>query len=152
MFSSPFVPLTNSSLSLFTFFRSPHHTSLQPSSKLRITPRASTQGLPPLLNPRCFSQARGPRVLWNMHGMLFSLNQCSKRFRLFRYISLVSIADTQCSANKMDSTVPWILAVVSFPIMAGKQIINVVQLIKASRWLAEDDLQKRREEARNRRR
>ncbi|KAF2011154.1 CDP-diacylglycerol-inositol 3-phosphatidyltransferas-like protein PIS [Aaosphaeria arxii CBS 175.79] len=42
-------------------------------------------------------------------------------------------------ANKMDSTVPWILAVISFPVMAGKQIINVIQLVKASRWLAEGD-------------
>lgn len=47
-------------------------------------------------------------------------------------------------ANKMDSTVPWILAVISFPVMAGKQIINVIQLVKASRWLAEGDLEKRR--------
>ncbi|KAH7109620.1 CDP-alcohol phosphatidyltransferase-domain-containing protein [Dendryphion nanum] len=47
-------------------------------------------------------------------------------------------------ANKMDSTVPWILAVISFPIMAGKQIINVIQLVKASRWLAEGDLAERR--------
>jgi CDP-diacylglycerol--inositol 3-phosphatidyltransferase len=42
-------------------------------------------------------------------------------------------------ANKMDSTVPWILAVISFPVMFGKQVINVVQLVKASKWLAEGD-------------
>ncbi|KAF1995697.1 hypothetical protein P154DRAFT_334375 [Amniculicola lignicola CBS 123094] len=42
-------------------------------------------------------------------------------------------------ANKMDSTIPWILAVISFPIMFGKQWINVVQLVKASKWLAEGD-------------
>ncbi|KAK8210950.1 CDP-alcohol phosphatidyltransferase-domain-containing protein [Phyllosticta capitalensis] len=42
-------------------------------------------------------------------------------------------------ANKMDSTVPWILAAISFPVMAGKQFINVVQLVKASKWLAEGD-------------
>ncbi len=42
-------------------------------------------------------------------------------------------------ANKMDSTVPWILAGVSAPVMAGKQFINVVQLVKASKWLAEGD-------------
>jgi CDP-diacylglycerol--inositol 3-phosphatidyltransferase len=39
----------------------------------------------------------------------------------------------------MDSFVPWLLAGISFPIMALKQIINVVQLVKASRWLAEVD-------------
>ena len=47
-------------------------------------------------------------------------------------------------ANKMDSTVPWIVAGISFPIMAGKQIINVVQLVKASKWLAEGDVEIRR--------
>ena len=44
----------------------------------------------------------------------------------------------------MDSTVPWILAAVSFPVMAAKQFINVVQLVKASRWLAEGDVAERR--------
>jgi hypothetical protein len=48
-------------------------------------------------------------------------------------------------ANKIDSTVPWILAGVSFPVMAGKQVINVIQMIKASKWLAEGDLKARRE-------
>jgi len=47
-------------------------------------------------------------------------------------------------ANKMDSTVPWVLAGVSCLGMAGKQIINVVQLVKASRWLAEGDVRDRR--------
>ncbi|KAF2112715.1 CDP-alcohol phosphatidyltransferase-domain-containing protein [Lophiotrema nucula] len=47
-------------------------------------------------------------------------------------------------ANKMDSTVPWILAVISFPVMVGKQIINVIQLVKASRWLATGDIEERR--------
>ncbi|CRG89450.1 CDP-diacylglycerol--inositol 3-phosphatidyltransferase [Talaromyces islandicus] len=47
-------------------------------------------------------------------------------------------------ANKLDSTVPWIITAVSAPIMIGKQFINVVQLVKASNWLAEGDLAKRR--------
>ena len=47
-------------------------------------------------------------------------------------------------ANKMDSTLPWIIAGISFPIMAGKQIINVVQLVKASKWLAEGDVEMRK--------
>ncbi len=45
----------------------------------------------------------------------------------------------------MDSTLPWILAAVSSPVMAAKQILNVVQLIKASKWLAEGDMKTRRE-------
>ena len=47
-------------------------------------------------------------------------------------------------ANKMDSFWPWVIAGVSFPVMAGKQIINVVQLVKASRWLAEGDVETRK--------
>jgi len=46
-------------------------------------------------------------------------------------------------ANKMDSTVPWIIAAISAPWMVGKQIINIVQLVKASRWLAEGDIEAR---------
>lgn len=42
-------------------------------------------------------------------------------------------------ANKMDSTVPWICMAVSAPIMAAKQYINIVQMVKASKWLAEGD-------------
>ena len=47
-------------------------------------------------------------------------------------------------ANKLDSTVPWILAGCSVVFMATKQWINVVQLVKASRWLAEGDLAERK--------
>ncbi|KAL3426749.1 CDP-diacylglycerol-inositol 3-phosphatidyltransferase [Phlyctema vagabunda] len=47
-------------------------------------------------------------------------------------------------ANKMDSFWPWVIAGISFPIMAGKQIINVVQLVKACKWLAEGDIEARR--------
>lgn len=46
--------------------------------------------------------------------------------------------------NKMDSTWPWILAGVSAPVMVAKNILNVVQLVKASKWLAEGDVQMRR--------
>lgn len=49
-------------------------------------------------------------------------------------------------ANKMDSTFPWILTGISAPIMLAKQFINVVQLVKASRWLAEVDIKNRREQ------
>lgn len=48
-------------------------------------------------------------------------------------------------ANKMDSTVPWILVSISAPVMVGKQIINVIQMVKASRWLAEGDVARRKE-------
>ncbi|KAI1381330.1 CDP-alcohol phosphatidyltransferase-domain-containing protein [Hypoxylon crocopeplum] len=48
-------------------------------------------------------------------------------------------------ANKMDSTWPWIIAGISAPVMALKQFLNVLQLVKASRWLAEGDVKSRRE-------
>ncbi|TVY36239.1 CDP-diacylglycerol--inositol 3-phosphatidyltransferase [Lachnellula occidentalis] len=47
-------------------------------------------------------------------------------------------------ANKMDSFVPWVVAGVSLPVMAFKQFVNVVQLVKACRWLAEGDREARR--------
>ncbi|EXJ61025.1 CDP-diacylglycerol-inositol 3-phosphatidyltransferase [Cladophialophora yegresii CBS 114405] len=47
-------------------------------------------------------------------------------------------------ANKMDSTVPWILAGLSAPVMFGKQVINVIQLVKASKLLGEVDVAARR--------
>ncbi|KAK8094271.1 hypothetical protein PG997_000956 [Apiospora hydei] len=47
-------------------------------------------------------------------------------------------------ANKMDSFWPWVIAGVSFPVMAIKQFLNIVQLVKASKWLAEGDVEARR--------
>ena len=47
-------------------------------------------------------------------------------------------------ANKMDSMVPWTLTVVSTPVMLFKQWVNVVQLVKASKWLAEGDRRDRK--------
>jgi len=55
-------------------------------------------------------------------------------------------------ANKMDSTVPWIIAGISSPVMIFKQALNVIQLVKASRWLAEGDATMRRAEGLPRRR
>lgn len=49
-------------------------------------------------------------------------------------------------ANKMDSTLPWVIAGVSFPVMFYKQVMNVIQLIKASKWLAEGDIALRTEQ------
>lgn len=43
----------------------------------------------------------------------------------------------------MDSTVPWILVIISFPVMAFKQWVNVVQIVKASQWLAQGDRDER---------
>lgn len=48
-------------------------------------------------------------------------------------------------ANKMDSFWPWVLAGAAAPIMLAKQVVNVVQLVKAARWLAEGDRRVRAE-------
>lgn len=47
-------------------------------------------------------------------------------------------------ANKMDSNIPWILAGISAPVMLFKQWVNIVQLQKASKWLAEGDRKDRK--------
>jgi CDP-diacylglycerol--inositol 3-phosphatidyltransferase len=44
----------------------------------------------------------------------------------------------------MDSTVPWTVALISLPVMALKQYINVLQLIMASQKLAAGDREARR--------
>ncbi|GAB7348799.1 hypothetical protein MBLNU459_g7519t1 [Dothideomycetes sp. NU459] len=46
-------------------------------------------------------------------------------------------------ANKMDSFVPWTLTIISFPVMAFKQVVNVIQIYNASKWLAEGDIAER---------
>ncbi|KAI5303797.1 CDP-diacylglycerol-inositol 3-phosphatidyltransferase, partial [Ascosphaera atra] len=46
-------------------------------------------------------------------------------------------------ANKMDSFWPWVITGISAPVMAAKQFINVVQLVKAGKWLVEGDLARR---------
>ncbi|WYZ35912.1 hypothetical protein EsH8_X_000559 [Colletotrichum jinshuiense] len=47
-------------------------------------------------------------------------------------------------ANKIDSYWPRVLTYISAPGMAAKQIINVLQLVSASKWLAEGDAAARR--------
>lgn len=47
-------------------------------------------------------------------------------------------------ANKIDSQIPWIITIISAPVMAFKQYVNVIQLVNASQMLAESDLKARR--------
>ncbi|KAI5368059.1 Putative CDP-alcohol phosphatidyltransferase [Septoria linicola] len=47
-------------------------------------------------------------------------------------------------ANKMDSNIPWVIFVASAPVMLFKQWVNIVQLVQASRWLAEGDRKDRK--------
>lgn len=47
-------------------------------------------------------------------------------------------------ANKIDSRIPWVITAISAPVMAFKQFVNVVQIVKASKWLVEGDLANRK--------
>lgn len=47
-------------------------------------------------------------------------------------------------ANKIDSSLPWIITCVSAPVMAFKQFVNIVQLVNASQGLAASDRKARR--------
>ena len=42
-------------------------------------------------------------------------------------------------ANKVDGFMPWLIMLLSMPVMIFKQWINVIQLVNASQWLAEGD-------------
>ncbi|KAK4066811.1 hypothetical protein Trihar35433_7238 [Trichoderma harzianum] len=55
-----------------------------------------------------------------------------------------SAALEMARANKMDGYLPSIIAKICFPFMALKQIINVIQLIQASKRLARVDVERRR--------
>jgi CDP-diacylglycerol--inositol 3-phosphatidyltransferase len=47
-------------------------------------------------------------------------------------------------ANKLDDFWPFVIAIVSCPVMVGKQVLNGIQLVKAARWLGEGDRAARR--------
>lgn len=55
-------------------------------------------------------------------------------------------------ANKMDSSVPWALVIISAPVMIFKQYVNGVQLWEASKWLAEGDRKQRKQAGLDKRR
>ncbi|GFF30761.1 hypothetical protein IFM51744_01231 [Aspergillus udagawae] len=47
-------------------------------------------------------------------------------------------------ANKISSSLPWLLLTISSLFMLFKQYVNVIQLVEASRWLAQGDVEMRR--------
>ncbi|RAL13874.1 CDP-alcohol phosphatidyltransferase family protein [Aspergillus homomorphus CBS 101889] len=47
-------------------------------------------------------------------------------------------------ANKISSSVPWFILTISSLFMLFKQYVNVIQLVEASRWLAQGDVETRR--------
>ncbi|KAH7389825.1 CDP-alcohol phosphatidyltransferase-domain-containing protein [Pyrenochaeta sp. MPI-SDFR-AT-0127] len=91
----------------------------------------------PLLSPTLFSDLNNPSTL--QPG-----SPAAPKPSMFFASPFSAAAMEMARANKMDSTVPWILMIVSAPVMALKQWINVVQMVKASQWLAEGDRKARR--------
>lgn len=60
--------------------------------------------------------------------------------------SVIAVLTFLFRANKMDSKVPWAVTGICAPVMALKQWINVVQLVEASKWLADGDIDNRRKQ------
>ncbi|KAG9191504.1 cdp-diacylglycerol-inositol 3-phosphatidyltransferase pis [Alternaria panax] len=91
----------------------------------------------PLLSPTLFSDLNNPSSI--QPG-----SPAVPKPSMFFASPFSAAAMEMARANKMDSTVPWICMLTSAPFMAIKQWINVVQMVKASQWLAEGDREARR--------
>lgn len=91
----------------------------------------------------CFSSPLITPALLRDHGLVTNSTSPAQPKLLFSS-PFSAAAMEMARANKMDSTGPWILTIASAPVMLVKQYINVLQLIKASMWLAEGDVRDRR--------
>jgi CDP-diacylglycerol--inositol 3-phosphatidyltransferase len=54
------------------------------------------------------------------------------------------LANWNISANKVDDAIPWVLLYTTSVFMLFKQYINVVQLVEASKMLAQGDVKIRK--------
>lgn len=81
----------------------------------------------PTLSPSLLAPIKNPDTAGSAAASLFASPWSAASLELAR-------------ANKMDSFWPWVITIVSAPVCFGKQLINVVQLVNASKWLAEGDL------------
>ena len=91
----------------------------------------------------CFSSPRiTPALAWPTESTPTSPLQPSPS--LFFPSPFSAAAMEMARANKMSSTVPWVLTIASAPVMLFKQWVNVIQLVKASKWLAEGDRRDRK--------
>lgn len=91
----------------------------------------------PTLSPTLFSDINNPTSI--QPG-----SPAAPKPSMFFASPFSAAAMEMARANKMDSTVPWVLAIACFPVMAFKQYLNVVQMIGASQWLAEGDRKARK--------
>jgi CDP-diacylglycerol--inositol 3-phosphatidyltransferase len=94
----------------------------------------------PLLSPQLLEQVGEGRAAAIQNGAQVNSSVLSQLFTNPYSAGALELA----RANKMDSFWPWVIAGVSFPVMAIKQFLNIVQMVKASKWLAEGDVAARR--------
>ena len=94
----------------------------------------------PLLSPQLLSTVGESKAAAIQQGA--QLNSSTLRQLFTNPYSAAALE--MARANKMDSFWPWVITGVSFPLMFVKQVLNIVQLVKASRWLGEGDLQARK--------
>ncbi|KAK8038955.1 CDP-alcohol phosphatidyltransferase [Apiospora rasikravindrae] len=94
----------------------------------------------PLLSPQLLEHVGEHRASAIQHGAEVNSSVLKQLFTNPYSAGALELA----RANKMDSFWPWVIAGVSFPVMAIKQFLNIVQLVKASKWLAEGDVEARR--------
>ncbi|TEA09779.1 CDP-diacylglycerol--inositol 3-phosphatidyltransferase [Colletotrichum sidae] len=94
----------------------------------------------PLLSPSLLSSVSNTDVAQIQAGAQVNTSLLSQIFPNPYSAAALELA----RANKMDSFWPWVITGISFPVMAMKQFINMVQAVKASKWLAEGDLATRK--------
>lgn len=91
----------------------------------------------------CFSSPLITPALLPTDGLVNNSTTPTSQPKLLFPSPFSAAAMEMARANKMDSMVPWILTTASAPIMLVKQYVNILQLSKASIWLAEGDLRDR---------
>jgi len=93
----------------------------------------------------CFSSPRITPALLPSNGSPANLTSPAGPVPSVFFANPFSAAAMEMArANKMDSTVPWIVTAASTPVMLFKQYVNIVQLVNGSRWLAEGDRKDRK--------
>lgn len=91
---------------------------------------------PELLLPRHqYGQHHGVPALWKWLG---EPQEQITPARVF-----LTVTDAWCRADKINYFGPLVLFCISSPVMAFKQFVNVIQLIEASKRLAEGDIETR---------
>ncbi|KAF1830449.1 hypothetical protein BDW02DRAFT_101563 [Decorospora gaudefroyi] len=92
----------------------------------------------PLLSPTLFSDMNNPSSI--QPG-----SPASPKPSMLFASPFSAAAMEMARANKIDTRLPWVLMLTAAPVMLLKQSINVVQMVRASQWLAEGDREMRKQ-------